>query len=88
MTARGVGSPAAARDAAALHGAGPSPPGYPRFARLRDDGAWQTINHHLVMRDRARSGREASPTAAVGDSQGVKTPDAAVCAAAMQAIGS
>ena len=26
---------------------------YRWFARLRDDGTWQTINHHLVMRDRA-----------------------------------
>ncbi len=38
------------------------------FARLRDDGIWETINHHLVMRDRERVGREASPTAAVIDS--------------------
>jgi transposase len=43
------------------------------FARLRDDGTWETINHHLVMRDRERTGREASPTAAVMDSQSVKT---------------
>ena len=45
------------------------------FARLRDDGTWETINHHLVMRDRERSGREASPTAAVIDSQSVKTTE-------------
>jgi transposase len=42
---------------------------YRWFARLRDDGTWETINHHLVMRDRKRSGREAGPTAAVIDSQ-------------------
>ena len=48
---------------------------YRWFARLRDDGAWETINHHLVMRDRERAGREASPTAAVIDSQSVKTTE-------------
>jgi putative transposase len=48
---------------------------YRWFARLRDDGTWETINHHLVMRDRERSGREASPTAAVMDSQSVKTTE-------------
>lgn len=40
---------------------------YRWFSRLRDDGTWETINHHLVMRDRERVGREASPTAAVMD---------------------
>jgi transposase len=48
---------------------------YRWFARLRHDGIWQTINHHLVMRDRERAGREASPTAAVVDSQSVKTTE-------------
>jgi transposase len=48
---------------------------YRWFARLRDDGTWETINHHLVMRDRERSGREASPTASVMDSQSVKTTE-------------
>ena len=48
---------------------------YRWFARLRDDGTWETINHHLVMRDRERVGREASPTAAVMDSQSVRTTE-------------
>ena len=48
---------------------------YRWFARLRDDGTWETINHHLVMRDRERTGREASPTAAVMDSQSVQTTE-------------
>ncbi len=48
---------------------------YRWFARLRDDGTWETINHHLVMQDRERVGREASPTAAVIDSQSVKTTE-------------
>ena len=48
---------------------------YRWFSRLRDEGAWETINHHLVMRDRERVGRGASPTAAVMDSQTVKTTE-------------
>ena len=48
---------------------------YGWFARFRDDGAWETINHHLVMLDRERAGRAASPTAAVIDSQSVKTTE-------------
>ena len=43
------------------------------FRRLRRDGLFETINHHLVMLDRERVGREASPSAAVIDSQSVKT---------------
>jgi putative transposase len=42
---------------------------------LRNDGTWEAINHHLVMLDRERAGREASPTAAVIDSQSVKTTE-------------
>ncbi|WP_333669505.1 IS5 family transposase [Elioraea tepidiphila] len=48
---------------------------YRWFARLRDGGVWEAMNHHLVMRDRERAGREASPTAAVIDSQSVKTTE-------------
>ncbi len=33
------------------------------------------MNHHLVMLDRERCGREACPTAAVIDSQSVKTTE-------------
>ena len=49
---------------------------YCSFARFRDDGAWETINHHLVMPDRERIGRETGPSAAVLDSQSVKTAEA------------
>ena len=49
---------------------------YRWFARFRDDGTWETINHHLVMRDRERVGRAASPSAAVLDSQSAKTAEA------------
>src|SRR5207247_5614718 len=46
---------------------------YGWFLRFRREGLFETINHHLVMADRERVGREASPSAAVIDSQSVKT---------------
>ena len=45
------------------------------FSRWRDEGLFGRINHHLVMTDRERVGREASPTAVVLDSQSVKTTE-------------
>src|ERR671916_606357 len=45
------------------------------FSLWRDAGLFETINHLLVMADRERVGREASPTAAVLDSQSVKTTE-------------
>jgi transposase len=53
----------------------PWPTAYRWFARFRDDGTWERINHYLVMLDRERAGRAASPTAAVIDSQSVKTTE-------------
>lgn len=59
------------------------PPGFPPwqtayrwFARLRDEGFFQHLNHALVLTDRTRQGREAAPSAAVIDSQSVKTTEA------------
>src|SRR5580698_10898816 len=49
---------------------------YGWFLRFRREGIFETINHHLVMRDREQVGREASPSAAVIDSQSVKTAEA------------
>jgi putative transposase len=49
---------------------------YGWFAAWRDAGVWEAITHHLVMLDRERAGREASPSAAVIDSQSVKTTEA------------
>ncbi len=46
------------------------------FAPLRDRGVFTTIDHHLLMRDRERTGREAGPSAAVIDSQSVKSAQA------------
>jgi putative transposase len=37
---------------------------------------FETINHHLVMRDRERAEREASPSAGVIDSHSVKRVEA------------
>ena len=42
----------------------------------RTDGLLEKINHSLVMADRERVGREASPSGAIFDSQSVKTTEA------------
>jgi putative transposase len=49
---------------------------YGWFLRFRHERLFETINHCLVMRDRERAGREASPSAAGIDSQSVKTAEA------------
>ena len=49
---------------------------YRWFAAWRDDGRFERINHALVMGDRERVGRDASPTAAIIDSQSAKTTEA------------
>jgi putative transposase len=45
---------------------------YDYWRRLTDGGPMERINHHLVMRDREKSGKEASPTLAIVDAQSVK----------------
>ena len=49
---------------------------YGSLSAWRDSGVRESINHHLVMLDRERGGREASPSAVVIDSQSVKTTEA------------
>ena len=49
---------------------------YRWFARLRDAGTWQDLNFALLMAERERFGRSASPSAAVMDSQSVRTTEA------------
>ncbi|RZA28855.1 MAG: IS5 family transposase [Proteobacteria bacterium] len=49
---------------------------YGWFFAFRKKGAWESINHYLVMRDRERVGREASPSAALIDNQSTKTTEA------------
>jgi transposase len=39
----------------------------------REDGTWSRIHHGLTIEAREREGREPSPSAAVIDSQSVKT---------------
>jgi len=48
---------------------------YRWFARLRDNSVFEQMNQALVMVDRQRVGREASPSAAIIDSQSVKTTE-------------
>ena len=45
------------------------------FSLWRDSGTIERMNHDLVMADRLREGREASPTAMIIDSQTVKTTE-------------
>lgn len=49
---------------------------YRWFAAWRDSGVFEKINHALVLIDRERVGRAASPSAAIIDSQSVKTTEA------------
>jgi transposase len=49
---------------------------YRWFITWRDGCVFERINHALVMMDRERVGRAASPTAAIIDSQSVKATEA------------
>ena len=58
----------------------PPPPAFPPwqtvcgyFRAFLRAGVWESMRHHLVVLLREREGREASPTAAIIDTQGVKT---------------
>ena len=48
---------------------------YYYLRRWQREGVWSRIHHALVMADRERTGREPSPTAAILDSQSVRTAD-------------
>lgn len=49
---------------------------YRWFCTLRDSGGFEGLNHELVQLDRVRTGRAPMPSAAVIDSQSVKTTEA------------
>ncbi len=48
---------------------------YYYLRRWEREGVWTKIHHTLVMADRERVGRDASPSAAIIDSQTVRTAD-------------
>ena len=48
---------------------------YYYLRRWQREGVWESIHHTLVMADRERNGREPSPSAAILDSQSVRTAD-------------
>lgn len=48
---------------------------YRWFATWRNEGLFERINHALVMADRERAGRAPSPSAAIIDSQSVKSTE-------------
>ena len=53
----------------------PKSTAYRWFAAWRDGGVFEALNHALLMIDRERSGRPASPSACIIDSQSVKTTE-------------
>lgn len=60
----------------------PPPPAFPSwptvygyFRAFLAAGVWESMRHHLVVMLREREGREASPTAAILDTQSVKTTE-------------
>src|SRR3954449_2283821 len=60
----------------------PPPPAFPPwrtvygyFRDFIEAGVWESIRHHLVTALRERSGRDPSPSAAIIDTQSVKTTE-------------
>jgi putative transposase len=60
----------------------PPPPAFPPwqtvygyFRAFLKAGVWERLRHHLVVMLREQEGREASPTAAILDTQSVKTAE-------------
>ena len=68
----------------------PPPPAFPPwptvygyFRSFLAAGVWERLRHHLVTMLREQEGREASPTAAIIDTQSVKTTEKGDPAATM-----
>ena len=60
----------------------PPPPAFPPWRTVygymrafADAGVWEAIRHHLVVMPRERDGKEPSPSAAIVDTQSVKTTE-------------
>ncbi len=53
----------------------PWPTVYYHFRRWRDDGTWDEASQELRRSERARQGRDPEPSAAVIDSQSVRTTE-------------
>ena len=72
----------------------PPPPAFPPwptvygyFRAFLAAGVWESLRHQLVVMLREGEGREASPTAAIIDTQSVKTTEKGALAAGMPPSG-
>ena len=63
------------------------PTGYGYFRAFLAAGVWESMRHHLVVMLREGEGREASPTAAIIDTQSVKTTEMGALAVGMPPSG-
>jgi putative transposase len=65
----------------------PWPTVYGYFRAFLAAGVWESLRHHLLAMLRESDGREVSPTAAIVDTQSVKTTEKGDLAAGMRPNG-